>query len=282
MNVSFVSSQDIIDGINKTLKNKTDAVINIINDKLTVSVFALLEQNLRNVKEINFIIRDSRYLPKGEEVSREFEININDVLFNSYDITEKNKLQHFYQAKAMHNFIKKHVNVKRVTNACSVKSNLICIDDNFMFTGQRSLEMPDKRNSSVFAANFDAIVTDNDETGKEQIARCSEMFNQLWYNEQFTVSYKEQLLESLHFVYKEHSLNYCITLRLMNCSVISLTKVLNALNETAINSRKLKYGMLCMTFKRIALCRLSESFKNTEVVLLPILLVLVKHSRLLP
>ena len=59
MNVSFVSSQDIIDGINKTLKNKTDAVINIINDKLTVSVFALLEQNLRNVKEINFIIRDS-------------------------------------------------------------------------------------------------------------------------------------------------------------------------------------------------------------------------------
>ena len=31
------------------------------------------------------------------------------------------------------------------------------------------------------------------------------MFNQLWYNEQFTVSYKEQLLESLHFVYKEHS-----------------------------------------------------------------------------
>ena len=61
MNVSFVSSQDIIDGINKTLKNKTDAVINIINDKLTVSVFALLEQNLRNVKEINFIIRDSRY-----------------------------------------------------------------------------------------------------------------------------------------------------------------------------------------------------------------------------
>ena len=205
MNVSFVSSQDIIDGINKTLKNKTDAVINIINDKLTVSVFALLEQNLRNVKEINFIIRDSRYLPKGEEVSREFEININDVLFNSYDITEKNKLQHFYQAKAMHNFIKKHVNVKRVTNACSVKSNLICIDDNFMFTGQSSLEMPDKRNSSVFAANFDAIVTDNDETGKEQIARCSEMFNQLWYNEQFTVSYKEQLLESLHFVYKEHS-----------------------------------------------------------------------------
>lgn len=45
MNVSFVSSQDIIEGINKTLKNKTDAVINIINDKLTVSVFALLEQN---------------------------------------------------------------------------------------------------------------------------------------------------------------------------------------------------------------------------------------------
>ena len=118
-------------------------------------------------------------MPKGEEVSREFEININDVLFNSYDITEKNKLQHFYQAKAMHNFIKKHVNVKRVTNACSVKSNLICIDDNFMFTGQSSLEMPDKRNSSVFAAILMLllpIMTKQVKSKLQDAAKCSISF----------------------------------------------------------------------------------------------------------
>lgn len=36
------------------------------------------------------------------------------MLFNSYDIVEKNKLQHFKKAKNMYEFIKKHVNVKKV------------------------------------------------------------------------------------------------------------------------------------------------------------------------
>ena len=48
-----------------------------------------------NVKEINFVIRDVKFLPHQSEIAHEFEINPTDVLFNAYDITEKNKLQHF-------------------------------------------------------------------------------------------------------------------------------------------------------------------------------------------
>ncbi len=90
------STEQIIEKINEVLKKKKNAVVNIVNDKLTLSVFALLEQNLRNVKEINFVIRDTKYVPERSEISHEFEMTPKDVLYNSYDIVEKNKLKHFY------------------------------------------------------------------------------------------------------------------------------------------------------------------------------------------
>ena len=86
MNFSIVN--DIIEKMKEVLESKKDAVINIVNDKLTISVFTLLEENLKNVKEINFVIRDTKFIPTNKEISHEFEINPNDVLYNSYDITE--------------------------------------------------------------------------------------------------------------------------------------------------------------------------------------------------
>lgn len=79
----------MIQKINEVLQNKKDAIVNIVNDKLTISVFSLLEKNLQNVKEINFVIRDVKFLPHQSEIAHEFEINPTDVLFNAYDITEK-------------------------------------------------------------------------------------------------------------------------------------------------------------------------------------------------
>ena len=77
-------SSRLIDKINTVLQIKRDCMVNIINDKLTLSVFSLLRENLGNVHEINFIIRDTRFLPESEEVAREFEIGVNpkDTLFN--------------------------------------------------------------------------------------------------------------------------------------------------------------------------------------------------------
>ena len=52
------SNEQMIQKINEVLQNKKDAIVNIVNDKLTISVFSLLKKNLQNVKEINFVIRD--------------------------------------------------------------------------------------------------------------------------------------------------------------------------------------------------------------------------------
>ena len=95
------SSSEYIDKLNQVLSNKSNADVYIINDKLTLSVFSVLEKSLRNVRRIYLIIRDNPHLPK-DEVSREFEMNPNDTLYNEYDIIEKNELTHFAKAKAMH------------------------------------------------------------------------------------------------------------------------------------------------------------------------------------
>lgn len=138
-------SNNIIEQMNEVLKNKKNAVINIVNDKLTISVFTLLERNLKNVKEINFIIRDTKFVPVSNEISHEFEITPNNILYNSYDITEKNKLKHFAKAKAMHDFIKKHVNIRKINPMFNVKTNILCIDNNFMIQGSSSLEIQDNK-----------------------------------------------------------------------------------------------------------------------------------------
>lgn len=150
----------MISKINEVLKNKRDAIVNIVNDKLTISVFALLEQNLKNVKEINLVIRDTKFIPQGKELAREFEINPIDILFNSYDICEKNKLQHFARAKAMHDFIKKHVNVRKVNQGIKIGTNIIIIDDDFMIQGSSSLEVSNKAAmSKVKHINFDTMLS---------------------------------------------------------------------------------------------------------------------------
>lgn len=143
------SNEDIINHINSILESKKNCIVNIVNDKLTLSVFSLLEKNLKNVKEINLIIRDTRYIPKGEEIVREFEIESKpkDMIFNSYDIIEKNKLQHFRKAKSMYDFIKKNVNVKKVRPEFQVRSNIIIIDEDFMIQGSSSLEISNKDKS---------------------------------------------------------------------------------------------------------------------------------------
>lgn len=193
-------SNNIIEQMNEVLKNKKSAVINIVNDKLTISVFTLLERNLKNVKEINFIIRDTKFVPASNEISHEFEITPNDILYNSYDITEKNKLKHFAKAKAMHDFIKKHVNIRKINPMFNVKTNILCIDNNFMIQGSSSLEIQDNKKNLKYDINFDMCSTD-----EKQIIKSQEVFKTMWYDNKVTSDYKNQLLESLEFVYKEHS-----------------------------------------------------------------------------
>lgn len=200
------SNENIIDNINNILENKKDCVINIVNDKLTLSVFSLLEKNLKNVKEINLVIRDTRYIPKEDEVTREFEIDSSpkDMIFNSYDIIEKNKLKHFRKAKSMYDFIKKNVNVKKVNPKFQVRSNIIIIDEDFMIQGSSSLELSNNdKNGQRNKINFDTVI--NSSMDKQQIINSKRIFNQIWYGENITEDYKDKLLKALSYVYKEHS-----------------------------------------------------------------------------
>lgn len=198
------TNEQMIQKINEVLQNKKDAVVNIVNDKLTISVFSLLEKNLKNVKKINFVIRDVRYLPQQSEIAHEFEINPTDVLFNAYDITEKNKLQHFSRARSMHDFIEKYVNVRKVNSGIQVGGNVLIIDDDFMIQGSSSLEVSKKNNRELLSnINFDSILSGS--ADKEQIQGATETFNRIWFNKRFSVDYKKELLTSLQYVYEEHA-----------------------------------------------------------------------------
>ncbi|WOO38602.1 helicase-related protein [Anaerocolumna sp. AGMB13020] len=198
------SNEQMIEKINEILQTKKNAVVNIVNDKLTISVFSLLEKNLHNVKEINIVIRDINLLPHQAEISHEFEMNPTDILFNSYDITEKNKLQHFSKARNMHDFIEKHVNVRRVRPSVRINGNVLIIDDDFMIQGSSSLEVSKKMSrDGLNNINFDTILSGI--ADKEQIVNALSTFKRVWFNEQVSLDYKEELLASLKYVYKEHS-----------------------------------------------------------------------------
>ena len=195
----------LIENLESALKNKRDrSVINIINDKLTLSVFSLLKRSLGNVREINLLLRDrQRELPESS-VIREFEVNPSDALFNAYDITQKNKLQHFEQAREMADFIREHVNVRRTTPECVIKGNVLLVDEDFMIQGSSSLEMPAvNRRSRVNQINFDSVISE--QMDRKQISAARAQFDRLWNNPDYATDYKEDILKRLQAIYREHS-----------------------------------------------------------------------------
>lgn len=202
---SEASTSYLIDKINVVLQAKKSCTVNIVNDKLTLSVFSLLKANLLNVREINFIIRDTRYLPESSEIAREFEISVNpkDMLFNQYDIVEKNKLTHFATAKAMYDFILNHVNVRITCPPHNIRGNLLTIDDDFMLQGSSSLEISKKAlRSRAINVDFDTVL--NDTMDKSQIEGANRTFERVWYSEDITRDFKAELLQTLSYVYKDH------------------------------------------------------------------------------
>lgn len=194
------ATNEYIDRIKSVLQSKKNADVYILNDKLTLSVFAVLEQSLKNVRHIYLIIRGRPQLPR-DEVAREFEMNPNDTLYNEYDIVEKNELTHFAKAKTMHDFISKNVEIRRLSPRANVGLNILIIDDDFMITGTTSLELNDRRSEQRI--DFNSVISGD--MDKSQIIRFKNEFERIWLSEQITYDFKDELLSSLAYVYKEHS-----------------------------------------------------------------------------
>ena len=243
------SNEQMIQKINEVLQNKKDAVINIVNDKLTLSVFALLEKNLKNVKEINLVIRDTTFIPHQSEITHEFEMNPTDILFNAYDITEKNKLKHFAKAKVMHDFIKEHVNVRRVNKGVKVQSNILIIDDDFMIQGSSSLEVSNKAvHNHTQYINFDTIL--NGTMDKSQIIAALNTYNRIWYNDQVSSDYKVELLESLQYVYKEHAPEFLYYFTLNELFGYQLDEGVERFERDHMNFKKTKIWNMLFDFQK--------------------------------
>ena len=194
------SSSEYIEKINQLLSRKKNADVFILNDKLTLSVFSVLEKSLKSVHKIYLIIRSDPHLPH-DEIAREFEMNPNDTLYNEYDIIEKNELTHFAKAKAMHDFIQKHVEIKRLNPRARVGMNILIIDEDFMVTGTTSLELDSSR--SERSVNFNTVI--DSEMDATQISMFKKEFERIWHSEEYTADFKDEVLRSLAFVYKEHS-----------------------------------------------------------------------------
>lgn len=185
-------------------KSSKSSSVNIVNDKLTLSVFDLLQKSLSRVSEINLVLRDKNAELPTDTLVREFELNPSEALFNAYDITQKNKLQHFEQAKKMAAFIQSNVSIKKTTPKCQIKGNVLLVDDDFMIQGSSSLELaPKSTRSKVSSINFDSVI--NDTMDKTQIVAAKATFNRIWNNSDFTEDYKDEILKRLEALYKEHS-----------------------------------------------------------------------------
>ena len=99
----------------------------------------------------------------------------------------------------MYDFIKNNVNVRKVKPYQKVNGNILIIDDDFMIQGTSSLEIYEKRTN-----RYDFDTTIKGETEKSQILDMSRTYDEIWNNNDVTQDYKQELLESLEFVYKNY------------------------------------------------------------------------------
>ncbi len=242
-------TQNLIEEFNKIISVRHNCVVNIVNDKLTLSVFSLLQQNLANIKEINFIMRNTNFIPKNHEIIREFEIDINETLFNAYDIVEKNKLTHFDKAKSMSDFIKQHVNIKKTTGNCQINGNVLLVDNDYMLQGSSSLELSNKQ-SKINYVNFDSVI--KADMDKKQIETAQNVFSNIWNNTQYTVDCKDEILKSLEYVYKEHSAEFVYYYTLNDLFRQQLDYGIEKFEKDNVNFKQTKIWQMLYPFQKDA------------------------------
>jgi ERCC4-related helicase len=104
----------------------------------------------------------------------------------------------------MYDFIKQYVNVRITRPPHSIRGNLLTIDDVFCLQGSSSLEVsPKASRHRAVSVDFDAVL--NDTMDKSQIEGANAKFEQLWHRTDLTRDFKDELLQTLSYVYKDHT-----------------------------------------------------------------------------
>lgn len=231
--------ENVVFRLNEILENKKDCKICIINDKLTLSVFNVLRKNLKNVKEINFILRNKKSFD-SDELIREFEIEVNDVLFNTYDVVQKNKLTHFNESKQMYDFIEKNVNIRM--SKVDIGMNLIIVDNDFLIIGSSSLEIDNSKRKNK-RINFDVAL--DEVKNNTQIIDALNRFDTIWHSSEYTIEYKSELLEMLRGVFKENSPEFLYYFTLYELFGNKLDSTIERFESDNLNFKKSEiWGML--------------------------------------
>ena len=247
------SPEQIIQIVNDALQNRNNSVVNILNDKLTLSVFSELEKNLHRVREINLIIRGGNTTPNRKDLIQEFEITTtpSDVFFNNYEITQKNKLKYFHKARLMHDFINSHVNVKKITSPDMVKGNILIIDEDIQIQGTSSLEINKPRTiRGLPQIHFDTFI--NSSMDRDQIKRSLNLFSELWNNRGYSIDFKEELLEGLRYIYKDYSPEFLYYFTLYSLFGHQLDSSLEHLESDSSRFKKTKIWNALYNFQKDA------------------------------
>ena len=127
-----------------------------------------------------------------------------------------------------------------------MNGNILIIDDDFMIQGSSSLEISDKRKNRNF--DFDTYL--NGTMDKSQIQSALKKYNQIWYDSSVTEDYKNELLESLEFVYKNHTPEflYYFTLFCSNCHLFYIFRCNPFRNFHSINCSRCNASCVSCTF----------------------------------
>lgn len=245
MSIFINNNEMMVDKINEIISKKKGCKISIVNDKLTLSVFSILSKNLKNVKEINLILRNSSVLFHKEEMEREFEIDIKDALYNTYDIKQKNTLEHFEKARQMYDFIENNVSIRKVNKDFVVRGNVLIIDDEFMISGSSSLEMNYRNNREI---NFDTMIQGTENI--EQIRGLKTAFETLWYDPIKTSEYKQEVLQSLSYVFKDHSAEFMYYFTLNELFGSQLDLSIERLDRDPTNFKQSKIWKALFNFQK--------------------------------
>lgn len=202
------------------LKNKIDqwSKISIISSYFTIFAFDKLKEELKNIDSFRFLFLEPTFTKENEE-KREFYIQKKDrekqIWWNDFEIKIRNELNQTNIAKECADWIKNKAQFKSITKAW-YSNNWKAIH----------LKNWDKESLIQWTLDFTSSGLWFSNSNKLELNMCSEdksatwellnWFDDIWNNWELTENVKDEVIESIQFIYKENSPEFLYYLTLYN------------------------------------------------------------------